>query len=122
KIDTATLSRERASSTSSTTPMKDAKGPSETRTCSPTSKETDGLGRLYFPLKFSISHSSSANCRPPQPVPERSRPYGEQGVTDRVLHQPRGLEGRWSPSHPWAADLPPQPIRARETQGGRGRH
>src|SRR5215470_17096339 len=42
---TATLSRERASSTSSTTPMKDANGPSETRTCSPTSKETDGFGR-----------------------------------------------------------------------------
>src|SRR5215831_17320588 len=42
---TATLSRERASSTSSTTPLKDANGPSETRTCSPTSKGTDGFGR-----------------------------------------------------------------------------
>src|SRR5208282_1381265 len=45
KIDTATLSRERASSTSSTVPLKEANGPSDTRTCSPTSKETEGFGR-----------------------------------------------------------------------------
>ena len=41
----ATFTRERASSTSSTVPLKDANGPSETRTCSPTSNVTDGLGR-----------------------------------------------------------------------------
>src|SRR5215468_6489501 len=45
KIETATLSRERPSSTSSTTPLNDANGPSDTRTCSPTSNDTDGLGR-----------------------------------------------------------------------------
>src|SRR6476661_5466691 len=45
KIDTATFSRERASSTSSTVPLKDANGPSETRTCSPISNDTDGFGR-----------------------------------------------------------------------------
>ena len=45
KIDTATFTRERASSTSSTTPLNEAKGPSDTRTCSPTSNETEGLGR-----------------------------------------------------------------------------
>jgi hypothetical protein len=45
KIETATLSRERPSSTSSTVPLKDANGPSDTRTCSPTSKDTEGFGR-----------------------------------------------------------------------------
>src|SRR5215468_9606485 len=45
KMLTATLTRERASSTSSTVPLKDANGPSETRTCSPTSNDTDGFGR-----------------------------------------------------------------------------
>src|SRR5438046_65932 len=45
KIETATFTRERASSTSSTTPLKEANGPSDTRTCSPTSKVTDGFGR-----------------------------------------------------------------------------
>ena len=45
KIDTATLTRERASSTSSTVPLNDANGPSDTRTCSPTSKVTEGFGR-----------------------------------------------------------------------------
>ena len=44
-METATLSRERPSSTSSTTPLNEANGPSDTRTCSPTSKETDGFGR-----------------------------------------------------------------------------
>src|SRR5262245_11649288 len=44
-ILTAALMHERASSTSSPVPLKDANGPSETRTCSPTSKETDGFGR-----------------------------------------------------------------------------
>src|SRR5579871_877837 len=43
KILTATLSRERSSSTSSTVPLNDANGPSETRTCSPTSKTIEGL-------------------------------------------------------------------------------
>src|SRR5262245_57624240 len=45
KIDTATLSRERLSSTSSTVPLNEANGPSDTRTCSPTSKDTAGFGR-----------------------------------------------------------------------------
>ena len=45
KIDTATFTRERASSTSSTVPLNDANGPSDTRTCSPTSNDTDGFGR-----------------------------------------------------------------------------
>src|SRR5437763_9288557 len=45
KIDTATLSRDFSSSTSSTTPLNEVKGPSETRTCSPTSKVIDGFGR-----------------------------------------------------------------------------
>src|SRR5581483_10899862 len=45
KIDTATLTRERPSSTSSTVPLNEANGPSDTRTCSPTSNEIEGLGR-----------------------------------------------------------------------------
>src|SRR4029079_14521439 len=45
KIDTATLTRERPSSTSSTVPLNDANGPSDTRTCSPTSNEIDGFRR-----------------------------------------------------------------------------
>src|SRR6185437_10666197 len=45
KIDTATFTRERASSTSSTVPLNEANGPSDTRTCSPTSNDTEGLGR-----------------------------------------------------------------------------
>src|SRR3546814_8960418 len=45
KIDTATLRRARSSSTSSTTPENDVNGPSATRTCSPTSKVTEGFGR-----------------------------------------------------------------------------
>src|SRR6202165_3191258 len=45
KIETATFTRERASSTSSTTPLKEANGPSEPRTRSPTSKVTEGFGR-----------------------------------------------------------------------------
>ena len=45
KIDTATLTRARISSTSSTSPLNDANGPSATRTCSPTSKLTEGFGR-----------------------------------------------------------------------------
>ena len=44
-IETATLSRARSSSTSSTKPLNELKGPSQTRTCSPTSKVTEGLGR-----------------------------------------------------------------------------
>jgi len=46
KIETATLRRERASSTSSTVPLNEANGPSDTRTCSPTSNEIEGLGPL----------------------------------------------------------------------------
>src|ERR1700684_2205064 len=38
KIDTATLIRDFSSSTSSTTPLNEVNGPSETRTCSPLSK------------------------------------------------------------------------------------
>ena len=45
KIDTATLRRARSSSTSSTRPLNEVKGPSATRTCSPISKVTDGFGR-----------------------------------------------------------------------------
>ena len=36
---------ERPSSTSSTVPLNEANGPSDTRTCSPTSNDTDGFGR-----------------------------------------------------------------------------
>src|SRR6202171_1618237 len=43
KMLTATLSRERSSSTSSTVPLNEAKGPSDTRTCSPISKTIEGL-------------------------------------------------------------------------------
>jgi hypothetical protein len=45
KIDTATLTRERDSSTSSTTPLKEAKGPSATRMFSPISKRIAAFGR-----------------------------------------------------------------------------
>jgi hypothetical protein len=45
KIDTATLSRPFSSSTSSTRPLNEVKGPSDTRTCSPTSKMIAGFGR-----------------------------------------------------------------------------
>ena len=44
-METATLSRDRSSSTSSTRPLKEAKGPSATRTVSPTSKLIVGRGR-----------------------------------------------------------------------------
>jgi hypothetical protein len=49
--------------------LKDAKGPSETRTCSPTSKETDGFGRskLFMAkklrnLRFFIISSRGHDC------------------------------------------------------------
>src|SRR3982750_1224626 len=45
KIDTATFTRERASSISSTTPENEANGPSATRTFSPISNDTDAFGR-----------------------------------------------------------------------------
>src|SRR6516162_6001369 len=45
KMDTATFRRERPSSTSSTVPLKEANGPSDTRTCSPTSKVIEFFGR-----------------------------------------------------------------------------
>jgi hypothetical protein len=45
KIETATLRRDRSSSTSSTRPLKLANGPSATLTCSPISKVTVGFGR-----------------------------------------------------------------------------
>src|SRR6185312_15107825 len=45
KIDTATLSRAFSSSTSSTRPLNEVNGPSQTRTCSPISKVIDGFGR-----------------------------------------------------------------------------
>ena len=44
KIDTATLIRAFSSSTSSTRPLNEVNGPSQTRTCSPTSKVTGFLG------------------------------------------------------------------------------
>ena len=44
-METATFTRERPSSTSSTVPLNEANGPSDTRTCSPTSNDTDGFGR-----------------------------------------------------------------------------
>src|SRR5690606_10709514 len=45
KIETSTLRRARSSSTSWTKPLNEANGPSDTRTCSPISKVTDGFGR-----------------------------------------------------------------------------
>src|SRR6266508_4522977 len=45
KIETATFTRERPSSTSSTVPLNEANGPSDTRTCSPTSNVIEGFGR-----------------------------------------------------------------------------
>ena len=52
KIDTATFTRERASSISSTTPENEANGPSATRTFSPISNVTDAFGpkQLYGDL------------------------------------------------------------------------
>ena len=44
KIDTATFTRLRSSSTSSTVPLNEVKGPSATRTCSPISKVMVDLG------------------------------------------------------------------------------
>ncbi len=44
KIDTATFRRLRAASISSTVPLNDANGPSDTRTCSPISNEIDDFG------------------------------------------------------------------------------
>src|SRR6476660_5280774 len=46
KIDTATFTRERASSISSTTPENEANGPSATRTFSPISNDTDAFLHL----------------------------------------------------------------------------
>ena len=45
KMETSTLRRERSSSTSCTMPLNEANGPSDTRTCSPTSNEIEGFGR-----------------------------------------------------------------------------
>src|SRR5262249_48965139 len=61
KMETATLSRERPSSTSSTTPLKEANGPSDTRTCSPTSKETDGFGRSIPSCTWCMMRAASAS-------------------------------------------------------------
>src|SRR5262249_51705453 len=61
KIDTATLTRERPSSTSSTTPLNEANGPSDTRTCSPTSNETAGFGRSMPSCTWCRIRSASAS-------------------------------------------------------------
>ena len=69
KIETATFTRERPSSTSSTVPLNDANGPSDTRTCSPTSNETEGFGRSMPSLHLVQDaigrrpRSASASCR-----------------------------------------------------------
>src|SRR5262249_14245782 len=62
KIDTATLTRERPSSTSSTVPLNEANGPSETRTCSPTSNDTDGFGRSMPSCTWCKMRSASASA------------------------------------------------------------
>src|SRR5262245_2231877 len=61
KMEPATLSRERPSSPSSTTPLKEANGPSDTRTCSPTSKETDGFGRSMPSCTWCRMRAASAS-------------------------------------------------------------
>src|SRR6266849_5876119 len=61
KMETATLSRERPSSTSSTTPLKEANGPSDTLTCSPTSKEIEGLGRSMPSCTWCMMRAASAS-------------------------------------------------------------
>src|SRR5207248_9247276 len=72
KIDTATLSRDFSSSTSSTTPLNEVKGPSETRTCSPTSKVIDGFGRSTPSCTCRMIRAASASLiglgrpRPPR--------------------------------------------------------
>src|SRR5262249_20178737 len=66
KTETATLSRARPSSTSSTTPLKEANGPSHTRTCSPTSKETDGL-TISPPVPSRVPPASAAPTSRPRP-------------------------------------------------------
>src|SRR6266849_546999 len=61
KIETATFTRERPSSTSSTVPLNDSNGPSETRTCSPTSKVTDGFGQSMPSCTWCRMRSASAS-------------------------------------------------------------
>src|SRR5207248_11761289 len=72
KIDTATLIRDFSSSTSSTTPLNEVNGPSETRTCSPISKVIDGLGRSIPSWTWRMMRAASASLigegrpRPPR--------------------------------------------------------
>src|SRR6478609_5189097 len=88
-METATLSRERPSSTSSTTPLKDANGPSDTRTCSPTSKETDGLGRSMPSCTWCRMRCFGLRDRLRLVIgPEKSRHF--RGVLDEVV----GLVGK----------------------------
>src|SRR5262249_41599587 len=81
KTETATLSRARPSSISSTTPLKEANGPSHTRTCSPTSKESDGL---------TISPPAPSRGPPASGAPSWSpRPWAASA------HHPLPRPGRW---------------------------
>ncbi len=70
-METATLSRARSSSTSSTNPLNDVNGPSQTRTISPTSKVTNRLGRSTPSFTWCRMRSASASVigtgRPPPP-------------------------------------------------------
>ena len=61
KIETATFNRDRVSSTSSTVALKEEKGPSDTRTCSPTSKDTKGFGCSIPMLADSVTATRSLN-------------------------------------------------------------
>ena len=61
KIDTATLSLAFSSSTSSTNPLKEVNGPSQTRTCSPISKVIDGFGRSMPSWTWRRMRSASAS-------------------------------------------------------------
>ena len=71
KIETDTLSLDFSSSTSSTKPVNEAKGPSQTLTCSPTSKLTPGSGTsepsFMFPKILSISVSETRTGVPADP-------------------------------------------------------
>src|SRR6266481_2936188 len=80
KIDTATLIRDFSSSTSSTTPLNEVNGPSETRTCSPTSKVIEGFGRSIPSCTWRMIRCASASVigtgRPRPPPPRKFVTFG----------------------------------------------
>jgi hypothetical protein len=84
----STLSRESPSSTSSTVRQKEVNGPSDTRTCSPTSKYVDILGSMVIAAKSlglsaAVAGWSSISC--PHRIRKRA---GNRRVRSALLNHP----------------------------------